>query len=106
MNKFSTLSILEKCSVVLAAALLVCLLPMPYGYYTLVRLAVTVIVGCMAYRYYHRDRKAAAVVAAGVVLLFQPFIPVAMDKLMWNVVDVVVAGALLLQVYTALFKKR
>ena len=36
----------------LAAVLLLCLAPMPYGYYTLVRIFATVVFGRYVYRYY------------------------------------------------------
>ena len=80
----------------LAVALLICLFPMPYGYYTLVRFASMIIFGCMAFVFYKEEKKTLCVIAGSLVLLFQPFIKVTLDKVTWNIVDVIVAIALVL----------
>jgi hypothetical protein len=41
----------------LAAVLLLCLAPMPYGYFTLVRVLATVVFGIYAYRCFAVKRK-------------------------------------------------
>lgn len=56
----------------LALALLLCLLPLPYGYYSLVRLTASVVFGFLAIDFYK----------------------VALGRSLWGVVDVVVAVAL------------
>lgn len=43
--------------IILAVALLLCLAPMPYGYYILVRYVAVIILGIMAYRYGKINRK-------------------------------------------------
>lgn len=48
MKESKKLSILEKSSLILAIALLVCLLTLPYGFYTLVRFTTAIIAGCWA----------------------------------------------------------
>ena len=76
---------------ILAAILLVCLAPMPYGYYTFVRFVSMVAFGVIAYRYYIQHKIALTITFASLALLFQPFIKVALGRTMWNIVDVVVA---------------
>ena len=78
----------------LAAMLLLCLAPMPYGYFMLVRLVATVVLGVMAYRYYASNKLAAAYIFGVLALLFQPVYKIALGRVMWNVVDVIVAGLL------------
>jgi hypothetical protein len=78
----------------LAAMLLLCLAPMPYGYFQLVRFVAMVAFGLMAYRYYQCGKRNAAVGFAVLALLFQPFAKVALGRGLWNVVDVVVAALL------------
>lgn len=92
MNK--TLSII---GLVLSAALLLCLLPMPYGCYVLVRFCATIIFICMAVSYGDKDMTAKAVLAGALALLFQPFFKVALGRVMWNIVDVIVAIGLIAQ---------
>lgn len=76
---------------ILSVILLLCLLPMPYGYYLFVRFVSMVAFGVMAYRYVLQNKKAWAVTFGALVLLFQPFIKIALGRTMWNIVDVIVA---------------
>lgn len=79
----------------LAALLLLCLAPMPYGYYQLVRIVAMIAFAIMAYQYYEKRVMPLAITFGGLALLFQPFIKVALGRTMWNVVDVVVAVGLI-----------
>jgi uncharacterized membrane protein YjjP (DUF1212 family) len=90
---------MKQISIVLAALLLLCLAPMPYGYYQMVRFVAMVVFAVMAYRYYEEKKNQLAIVFGALALLFQPFIKVALGKAMWNVVDVVVAIALVVLWY-------
>ena len=75
----------------LAALLLLCLAPMPYGYFQLVRFVATVAFGLMAYRYFTNEKTVAAWIFSALALLFQPIYKIALGRVMWNVVDVLVA---------------
>lgn len=84
----------------LAVILLLCLAPMPYGYFQLVRFFSTVAFGVMAYRYYAERKEALAYTFGVLALLFQPFYKIALGRTMWNVVDVIVAiGLIVLFLY-------
>lgn len=89
MSSFSTL---QKASLVTAGALLLCLLPMPYGYFILVRLAVSVIGLCWANKFYSVQKIPLVVSALGIVVLFQPFVRLPLDRSTWNIVDIVLAA--------------
>ena len=80
---------------ILSALLLLCLAPMPYGYYQLVRFVAMVVFGVMAYKYYEEKKNVLAITFGALALLFQPFIKVALGRTMWNVVDVAVAIGLI-----------
>lgn len=84
-----------KVKLILAAALLVCLLPMPYGYYTLVRFVAMAVFAYLAWNNYKQNRESLMVACGALALLFQPFMKIALGREMWNVVDVVVAFALI-----------
>ena len=75
----------------LAVMLLICLFPMPYGYYNLVRFGAMIVFAIMAYNYFQQNKQAMAVLFAALAILFQPLFKIALGRLMWNVVDVVVA---------------
>lgn len=79
----------------LAAVLLLCLAPMPYGYYTLVRFLATVVFGIYAYRCYMAKKEAMTWVFVTLALLFQPFAKVALGREIWNIVDVIIAIGLI-----------
>ena len=80
---------------ILAALMLLCLAPMPYGYFQLVRFVAMVVFGLMAYQYYCRNKSIAATVFGVLALLFQPIYKIALGRATWNVIDVVVAALLI-----------
>ena len=75
----------------LAAFLLICLAPMPYGYFTLVRILATVVFGIYAYRCFLAKKEGWTWVFVTLALLFQPFAKVALGREIWNIIDVIVA---------------
>lgn len=76
---------------ILAALLSLCLAPMPYGYFMLVRFLMMGACGLLAYSYYQREKMVAAGVFGVLALLFQPIYKIALGRNVWNIVDVVVA---------------
>ena len=76
---------------ILAALLLLCLTPMPYGYYQLVRFVAMVLFAVFAYNYWRNDQQPLTIVFIALALLFQPFMKIALGRAMWNIVDVIVA---------------
>lgn len=84
---------------VLAGLLLLCLFPMPYGYYTLVRFVSMVVFAVMAFVYFSEENKTLGVVFSALALLFQPLVKISLGKGVWNVVDVLVAVLLLVIIF-------
>lgn len=82
---------------ILAIALLLCLVPMPYGFYMLVRFFATVMFGLMAYRYYQEKKENLMITFGALAVLFQPLIKIPLGRTVWNVVDVVIAVVLIIQ---------
>ena len=79
----------------LSAIFLLCLAPMPYGYYTLVRILATVIFGIYAYKCYVAKKEGMTWAFVTLALLFQPFAKVGLGRTIWNIIDVVVAIGLI-----------
>ena len=75
----------------LAALLLLCLLHLPYGAYTLIRFIATIGFGLIAVKHFNEEKVPLAVVAGSLALLFQPFFKIHLGRTVWNVVDVVTA---------------
>ena len=89
------LTLKEIISIVLAFTLLICLFPLPYGFFVLIRLISTIVFGYLAYDFYQRGETIKCVVAALIVLLFQPFAKISFEREIWNVIDIIVALLLL-----------
>lgn len=62
---------------------------------THVRFASMVAFGVMSYQYIQKKPTVWAITFGALVLLFQPFIKVALGRTIWNVVDVIVAVLLI-----------
>ena len=92
-------------NLLLAVLLLLCLAPMPYGYYQLVRIVATIAFAIMAYQYYEKENVSLAISFCGLALLFQPFIKVALGRTLWNIVDVIVAVLIIVLAYSDFNKK-
>lgn len=83
----------------LSIIFLLCLLPMPYGYYQAVRFAGLVGFSLLAYFSYQQNKMPEIIVYIALALLFQPFIKIALGRTIWNIMDVVVSIGLLLSIY-------
>jgi hypothetical protein len=76
-----------------------CLLDMPYGFFTLVRFAALVGFGILAYKASEKEDKTEMIIYAALALLFQPFFKIALGREMWNIVDVIVGVWLIVNVF-------
>ena len=83
----------------LAAMLLLCLAPMPYGYYILVRFVAMVFFAVMAYNFVEKQNIPFAIIFGSLALLFQPFMKIGLGRVMWNIVDVIIAILLIVLCY-------
>ncbi|WP_027455442.1 DUF6804 family protein [Xylanibacter brevis] len=84
--------------IVLTTMMLLCLAPMPYGYFMLVRFVAMMVFGASAYNYYSAGKASLAWTFVGLALLFQPFFKIVLGRVIWNVVDVLVAIFLIILV--------
>ena len=81
--------------VILAIALFVCLLDMPYGYYQLVRLFAFGTFAYLGFTGLEKANSTTVFIYFGLAILFQPFYKFALGRELWNIVDVVVGIGLL-----------
>ena len=80
---------------IMAVILLTCLFDMPYGYYQLVRFVAMIVFGINAYNYGVKENSLLMITMGTLALLFQPLFPITLGKMIWNIVDVIVAIFLL-----------
>jgi len=69
--------------------LLIAIANLPYGYYRFLRIAITIIAGINAYREYENDNTVLLIIFVAVAILFNPFIPIYLDKATWTPIDVI-----------------
>ena len=83
----------------LALLFFLCLLHMPFGYYQFVRFSAMVGFAILAYQASEKENKTEMIIYIGMAILFQPLIKIALGRMIWNIVDVIVAIGLLLSVF-------
>lgn len=81
---------------ILAIALLLCLAPMPYGYFMLVRIVATILFFIFARKYYVAKKEELAITFGVLAVLFQPLFKISLGREVWNMVDVAVAVLLMI----------
>ena len=84
---------------VLATLFFLCLADMPYGYYQFIRFAGLVGFAILAYQAHEEGIQTEMIIYSGLALLFQPFFKIALGRVIWNVVDVVVGIGLLISTF-------
>ncbi len=81
---------------ILAVMLFVCLANMPYGYYELVRYSAMTGFSLLAYGALEKKHNRAAIIYLALALLFQPFFKIPLGHDIWIIVDLIVAGGLII----------
>ena len=76
---------------ILSALFLLCLAPMPYGFYSLIRFVAMVAFAIYAYVYYEKKNNELAIAFLSLAILFQPLLPIYLGRILWNIIDVGVA---------------
>jgi len=76
-----------------AVLLIICLLPMEYGYFMIVRFVSMILFSYYAYLEHEKGGSKLWIFLA-LALLFQPFFKISLGRTLWNVVDVAIAGLL------------
>ena len=84
---------MDKKLIYIAAAVLciIAVFPLPYGYYTFLRISVSII-GCIASFDLVNKGNQLWVIFAGIVILFNPLIPIHLSRDVWFFIDLIVAG--------------
>ena len=85
---------------IVSAMLLLAIADLPYGYYTILRIIVTIVAGITAFIASEQDNEAWMIFFGAIAILFNPIIPIYLDKDTWVVIDVVVAISFGLSTFT------
>ena len=81
--------------IILAVLFFICLLPMPYGYYQLVRFLAMASFAALAYFASDKENKIEMIIYIVLTILFQPLFKFAFGRTLWNAIDVVVGIGLI-----------
>ena len=75
-------------------AVLLCLgvLSLPYGYYTLLRIIVTIAAIINAYNFLEESNMEKVYLFGFLAILFNPLIPIYLGKELWILIDLAAAG--------------
>ena len=73
--------------------LILALLPWPYGYFQFLRLVVTGTAAWVAYIAHTDTKPKLRTVFIVIALLFNPFIPIHLNRPLWIMIDLLCAGA-------------
>ena len=78
---------------------------MPYGFYELVRFGAAAAFAYLSYDYFKSKNDGLGFIFAALALLFQPFFKIALGRVIWNAIDVIVAVGLIYLIVKA-FKRK
>jgi hypothetical protein len=79
---------------ILSILLVVCVFDMPYGFYQLVRFIALIGFGILAFNANQENKKTELIIYVSLALLFQPFMKISLGRDLWNIIDVIIAVAL------------
>jgi hypothetical protein len=77
---------------IIALVLAIAVLPMPYGYYTIVRIGTTTVSAIYCTHYLSEDKINIVYIFGFVAILFNPLIPIYLEKEIWVFIDIIAAG--------------
>jgi hypothetical protein len=88
-------------SVIIAGMLLLATPPeiWPYGYYIILRWAVTGTALFVLWASYKLEKQAWTWIMGIIAILFNPIAPIYLDKEAWTIIDIVVAGLFLASIF-------
>ena len=85
--------------IALATLFFLCLLDMPYGYFQIVRFGALVGFAILAYNANEQGHKREVIIYVCLAILFQPLFKIALGRVVWNVVDVIVGIGLIVSIF-------
>lgn len=94
MNKSDRKKLQTGLYIGMAIALILCLFSMPFGYYQLVRFLAMAVFAYLAFCEYKDGATDRMILFIVLAILFQPFAKIAIGRVLWNIIDVIVAGYL------------
>jgi len=89
----------KKSRMIASGMLLIAVLDLPYGYYTLLRIVVFIVAGIIAFLAFKNDKELLLILFGAISILYNPIIPVYLNKNTWIIIDVLVAVLFVLSIF-------
>lgn len=61
-----------------------------YGFYTLLRLIISITSTIIALQFHNKNKQNYALIYWGIMLIFNPIIPIYLNKILWKIIDLLV----------------
>lgn len=106
MTYFDSIIPMKHLKLILSLLFLLCLAPMPYGFYSLIRFVAMIAFAIYAYVYYEKKSNELAIAFLSLAILFQPLLPIYLGRILWNIIDVGVAIFLIVLYIKENYKKK
>ncbi|MBI9073352.1 MAG: hypothetical protein JEY94_17250 [Melioribacteraceae bacterium] len=98
MTNNDNIDLMKSLKIVCIVLLLLGTMKLPYGYYTFLRIAITIVSGIFAFQNFEKmdtqNNKIWMIIFGAIVILFNPLIPIYLSKGTWAIIDILVAGVL------------
>lgn len=85
--------------IVLIVLLLLCLLKLPYGLYQLFRIIFTIGFVLLAIKANEDKKQTELTIYIVLAVLFQPLLKIPLGRMIWNILDVIVALGLIVSLF-------
>jgi hypothetical protein len=95
MNKKTSIAL----RIIIIVLLFLAVLELPYGFYTFLRWVVTIVMVLSAIKSFENNFGFFGIVFCGIGLLFNPLVPVYLDKETWTVIDIIIGVLLIVTLF-------
>jgi hypothetical protein len=92
--------------VLLAILYFLCLLDMSYGFYEFVRFVSLIGFAILTYIAHKENKNTEMIIYGSLAILFQPFFKIALGRVIWNILDVIVGIGLVISLKSSFFNKK
>lgn len=92
--------------VILSILLFLCLLDMPYGYYQFTRFTAMMGFAYLGYSANQHTNKNEVFIYMALAILFQPFFKIALGRMIWNVMDLIIGVGLIVSLLNEYYSSK
>tara|TARA_B100002051_G_C16726829_1_gene635831 strand:+ start:315 stop:599 length:285 start_codon:yes stop_codon:yes gene_type:complete len=80
---------MKEIKLITAVALGIAVFPLPYAYYQILRIGVTISAGISAYNSFENNNMPWVIIFSIIAIIFNPVMPIYLDKGSWFFIDII-----------------